>query len=213
MLPAVASMVKKYLPSIKAKIFPISPSPLKTEVPRAFLRATFGGADQQFLQIFRKDKHPKGAIMRRVVFPQFGLNPAMPSRPGQPGLVFASRHEILENPPWSVFRKRLSDSGKAAWLYLGDYESELMGKMSRKEFSDLATSVSTWSYFALFLTGSLKISPRSSASGRKHCWQRSNSTFMFRCVRGSLCGRISASPSKTKTRKRLSSTKKPVLSR
>ena len=159
MLPAVASMVEKYLPSTKAKIFPISPSPLKTEVPRTFLRATFGGADQQFLQIFRKDKHPKGAIVRRVVFPQFGLNPAMPSLPGQPGLVFASRHEILENPPWSVFRKRLLASGKAAWLYLGDYESELMGKMSGKEFGDLATSVSSCSFFASLLTGSLKISP------------------------------------------------------
>jgi len=43
---------------------------------------------------------------------------------------------------------------------------------------------------------------RSSASGRKHCWQRSNSTFMFRCVRGSLCGRISASPSKTKIKEK-----------
>ena len=170
MLPAVAFMVQKYLPSTKAKNFPISPSPLKTEVPRAFLRDTFGGADQQFLQIFRKDKHPKGAIVRRVVFPQFGLNPAMPSRPGQPGLVFASRHEILENPPWSVFRKRLSASGKAAWLYLGDYESELMGKMSGKEFGDLATSVSSWPYFASFLIES-PFSPRSSASGRKLCWQ------------------------------------------
>jgi len=159
MLPAVASMVQKYLPSTKAKILPISPSPLKTEVPRAFLRATFGGAEQQFLQIFRKDKHAKGAIVRRAVFPKFGLNPAMPSQPGQPGLVFASRHEILENPPWSVFRKRLSASGKAVWLYLGDYESELMGKMSGEEFSGLATSVSSWSYFASFLTGSLKISP------------------------------------------------------
>jgi len=149
LIPALASMAQKYLPSTKAEIFPISPSPVTTEVPRAFLRAVYGGSDQHFLQIFRKNKHPAGVIERRVVFPQFALNPAMPSVPGQPGLVFASRHEILDNPPWSVFRK-VSGSGQAVWLYLGDYESELVGKMTAKEFSDLATSVSRCGFIITF---------------------------------------------------------------
>ena len=157
MLPALASMVQKYLPSTNAKIFPIFPNPLKIEVPRAFLRAAYGGAAQQWLQIFRKDKHPKGAIERRVVFPQFGLNPAMPNAPGHPGLMFASRHEILENPPWTVFRKGLTDSGKAVWLYLGDYECELVGMMTAQEFSSLAISVSSFFFFRSFSLGSLTL--------------------------------------------------------
>lgn len=137
----LACMIQKYLPSTKTKTFPISPRPSTTAVSRAFLRHVYGGSDQQFLQMFRKGKHHAGAIERRTVFPQFGLNPAMPSAPGSSGLIFASRHEILENPPWSVFRK-VSGPGQALWLYLGDYESELLGKMSAKEFSELATSVS-----------------------------------------------------------------------
>jgi hypothetical protein len=157
MLPALASMVQKYLPSTNAKILPIFPSPLKTEVPRAFLISAYGGAARQWLQIFRKDKHPKGAIERRVVFPQFGLNPAMPIAPGHPGLMFASRHEILENPPWTVFRKGSTASGKAVWLYLGDYECELVGMMTGKEFSDLAISVSSCFIFHIVFLGSLTL--------------------------------------------------------
>ena len=100
MPPPVASMIQQYLPASNAKIFPIFPTPLKTEVPRAFLASAYGGDSRHWLQIFRKDKHPKDAIERRVVFPYFGLNPAMPSAPGHPGLIFASRrHEILDHPP------------------------------------------------------------------------------------------------------------------
>jgi len=148
MPPHVASMVQQYLPASDAKILPIFPTPLETEVPRAFLVSAYGGASQQWLQIFRKDKHPKGAIERRVVFPQFGLNPAMPSAPGHPGLMFASRHEILEHPPWTMFRKG-SGSGGAVWLYLGDYECELVGKMTGTEFSGLAMSASSCLYLNL----------------------------------------------------------------
>jgi len=155
MPPPVASMVQQYLPGSNAKILPIFPR--TTEVPRAFLISAYGGAVRQWLQIFRKDKNPKGAIERRVVFPQFGLNPAMPSAPGHPGLIFASRHEILEHPPWTVFRKGSSGSGKAVWLYLGDYECELVGKMTGAEFIGLARSASSCLYFTPFFLGSLTL--------------------------------------------------------
>ena len=74
----------------------------------------------------------------------------MPSAPGHPGLIFASRHEILENPPWTVFRKGSSGSRKAVWLYLGDYECELVGKMTGTEFSGMAMSASSCLYLASF---------------------------------------------------------------
>ena len=72
----------------------------------------------------------------------------MPSAPGHPGLMFASRHEILEHPPWTMFRKG-SGSGGAVWLYLGDYECELVGKMTGTEFSGLAMSASSCLYLNL----------------------------------------------------------------
>jgi len=68
-----------------------------------------------------------------MVFPKFDVNPSMPSAPGEPGLVYASRHEILKDPPWSVFFKDRTMK-KAVWKYLGEYESKLCGKMSPELF-------------------------------------------------------------------------------
>jgi len=78
-------------------------------------------------------RNPSGPTKRRMVFPMFDMNPAMPDQPGHAGLVFASRHEILRDGPWTVFCKP-PETGKALWLYLGEYTSELCGKMTREEF-------------------------------------------------------------------------------
>ncbi|KAF8957580.1 hypothetical protein BDZ97DRAFT_1924462 [Flammula alnicola] len=115
-----------------AKALEISPPPLDLEVPRTFLRLAYGGNDQQFLQFIQEGMNPSGPVLRRLVFPMLHLNPSMPSSPGEPGLVFASRHEILSNPPWTVFCKR--SNAKALWIYLGEYESVLGGKMTAEQF-------------------------------------------------------------------------------
>jgi hypothetical protein len=88
-----------------AQTLEIYPPPLDLEVPRKFLRESYGGSDQQFLQFTKPEMNPFGPFIRRLVFPELNLNPSMPSQPGDPGLVFASRHEILSNPPWMLFCK------------------------------------------------------------------------------------------------------------
>ncbi|KAF9481102.1 hypothetical protein BDN70DRAFT_992137 [Pholiota conissans] len=115
-----------------AETFEIQPPPLDLEVPRKFLRITYGGSDQHFLQYIQADRNPSGPYLRRVVYPMLDLNPSMPSLPGEPGLVFASRHELLSNPPWTLFCKRVKD--KAIWSYLGEYECTLVGSMTANDF-------------------------------------------------------------------------------
>lgn len=131
----------------------IKPPPSDLHVARTFLRLAYGGSDQQFLQYILAERNPggvqgdskskaRGDGKRRLVFPMPNMNPAMPVIPGHSGLLFASRHEVLENPPWGVFRRHL-DGKTATWLYLGEYESKLVGKMTKDEFSAQKESVST----------------------------------------------------------------------
>jgi hypothetical protein len=68
------------------------------------------------------------------------MNPAMPLLPGEPGLLFASRHEVLDGW-WGVFRRHLNGKD-AVWLYLGEYESTLIGKMTKEQFCAQRESVS-----------------------------------------------------------------------
>ncbi|TFK23032.1 hypothetical protein FA15DRAFT_493930 [Coprinopsis marcescibilis] len=111
----------------------IDPQPSGVYVPRKFLRLAYGGSDQHFLQYIQPDRNPSGRTLRNMVLPMLDMNPAMPLRPGEPGLMFASRHEILSNEPWSLFCHHLS-SKKAVWRYLGEYESVLVGKMTATQF-------------------------------------------------------------------------------
>jgi len=68
-----------------------------------------------------------------MVFPTLEMNPTMPIQPGHAGLLFTSRQEILSNGPWTVFCKP-PETGKALWLYLGEYANVLCGKMTKEEF-------------------------------------------------------------------------------
>lgn len=130
-------IIRTYLQGIKP--YPIEPKPDPVHVPRKFLRLAYGGSDQQFLQFITPERNPSGSVKRRMVLPMLDMNPAMPRFPGQPGLLFASRHEVLEGP-WTVFCRRL-DSKEATWRYLGEYESELVGKMTAQQFNDQTSVV------------------------------------------------------------------------
>lgn len=126
-----SSLASGYLNACKP--LNITPPPSSLCVPRKFLRQMYGGSDQQFLQFISPTRNPSGRKKRRIVFPMIDINPSMPSAPGDPGLVYASRHEILEDPPWTLFCKD-SAAKQAVWRYLGEYESELCGKMSAELF-------------------------------------------------------------------------------
>ncbi|KIK01843.1 hypothetical protein K443DRAFT_132155 [Laccaria amethystina LaAM-08-1] len=127
------SITDTYMKSYKP--LTLTPPPIPLTVPRKLLRLAYGGSDQQFLQFVQPNANPSSSTLRRMVWPQIEMNPLMPSIPGHPGIVFASRHEILENPPWTVWCRCL-ESPTAMWSYLGEYESELCGEMSAEQFRD-----------------------------------------------------------------------------
>uniref|UniRef100_A0A8H7Y9A5 DUF6697 domain-containing protein n=1 Tax=Psilocybe cubensis TaxID=181762 RepID=A0A8H7Y9A5_PSICU len=111
----LSAIAKEYLQSSNALI--VSPSPDTLLVPRKYLRLIYGGSDQQFFQYIQDNLNPSGKEKRRMVFPQLESNPSMPMRPGQPGLLYSSRYELLHGSyPWTVFCK--PDASKALWLYL-----------------------------------------------------------------------------------------------
>ncbi|KAF5311337.1 hypothetical protein D9611_012628 [Ephemerocybe angulata] len=128
-----AADVETYLAD--APPLPIDPAPSALHVPRNFIYLAYGGSPYQFLQYIPAERNPSqtGSGRRRLVFPMPEMNPAMPLHPGESGLLFASRHEVLSDPPWGVFRKNL-DGGEARWLYLGEYESVLVGRMTKAQF-------------------------------------------------------------------------------
>ncbi|KAJ7022452.1 hypothetical protein C8F04DRAFT_1137956 [Mycena alexandri] len=122
----------------------INPQPMDdVYVPRWFLREKFGGSDQHFIATFHPDK---GADRhRRAVFPRADLNPFLPHAPGAPGLIFASRMEIVEDPtpptpPWALFLKD-NPSGKAVWRYMGDYRNRRCGNLTAEQFKSQTPEV------------------------------------------------------------------------
>ncbi len=75
-----------------------------------------------------------------MVFPRSEINPATPSKPGQPGLLFTSRHELLSYPPWTAFHMDTRRKN-AVWTYLGEYENTLCGQMTDEQFRGQSSQV------------------------------------------------------------------------
>ncbi len=128
-----------------AQSLQILPPPLMAEIKRVLFAAHYGGSSYHFLQYVPPMKNPSGRVRRRLVFPLPEMNPAVPSAPGLPGLIYASRHEILHNPPWSLFIKR--NPVIAIWTYVGEYEGALCGVMSAKMFTAQSEMVKISSAF------------------------------------------------------------------
>ena len=124
------SVTEGYLQS--SPTLEIEPPPVDVAITRDDLRVAYGGSNQQFLQYFEEGKNPSGPNRRHLVFPMVEMNPAMPFVPGEPGLIYASRHEILYDPPWTLFIK--PDPKKSIWRYLGEYECVICGVMSAEMF-------------------------------------------------------------------------------
>jgi hypothetical protein len=72
---------------------------------------------------------------RAVVLAQPGQNPFLPGYPGASGLLFASRHEVLQGVHM-LFVKLEPESIKETplWEYRGDFKSVLSAKMTPAEF-------------------------------------------------------------------------------
>ncbi|TFK34128.1 hypothetical protein BDQ12DRAFT_378449 [Crucibulum laeve] len=127
----------------------ISPPASTLYVPRKFLRLAYGGSDQHLVQFMHSSKLPSNMSLvpaargsgkvRRFVFPMHTLNPNMPMKPGEPGLLFALRHDTLDGI-WGLWCRHRG--GKITkWCYLGEYKSELVGKLEKGVFEVQPDSV------------------------------------------------------------------------
>lgn len=125
-----ASVVEAYLQD--APKYVINPPAQPVGIPRIVMRLSYGGSDQHLIQYIPEDKNPSGNGKRRCVYPMPDMNPAMPFMPGESGLLFASRPELVDDNkgPWSVFRREK----KAMWVYLGEYQNTVVGKLTKEQF-------------------------------------------------------------------------------
>ncbi|KAK0459151.1 uncharacterized protein EV420DRAFT_305628 [Desarmillaria tabescens] len=111
------------------------PPPDGFYVPRVFIADTYGGSAYQFLQTL-KTRNIK------CVWPKKCLNPLVVDAPGAPGLMFASRLEIVESKPWHVFGERQVEK-QTRWEYMGKYESVVSGRIEAEEFAGQSEEVKT----------------------------------------------------------------------
>ena len=126
----------KYLESIPSLLLQHPP---EARIKRAPFAAHYGGSSQHFLQYTTSNRNPSGNYKRNMVFPQPDPNPVLPVLPGEPGLIFASRHELANQAAWSLFVKH--DPGVAVWTYLGEYKGEVCGKLTPDQFKALSDKV------------------------------------------------------------------------
>lgn len=74
------------------------------------------------------------------------MNPALPPKPGHPGLLFCSRDDLLNNKGSStaVFVKK--DAKKNLWAYMGEYEFEVCEEALKGVwFGGMPKEVCIWS--------------------------------------------------------------------
>ncbi len=64
-----------------------------------------------------------------LAFPSPKYNPAVPTGPGKPGLIFSVQHKMLDHIA-SLFVKE--DTAVPVWKYYGQYKSGVCGKMEKK---------------------------------------------------------------------------------
>ncbi|KAJ7258417.1 hypothetical protein B0H12DRAFT_1109857 [Mycena haematopus] len=117
---------------------PIDPAPnADFYVSRKFLLNEFGVLNQTFLGYFKSTDADDGR-RRGAIFPQPFLNPFLPRAPGEPGLIFASRFEIVgdhDGMPWALFCKpSVKGKPKVVWRYMGDYRNRHCGDLTAEQF-------------------------------------------------------------------------------
>ncbi|KAF5377709.1 hypothetical protein D9757_009351 [Collybiopsis confluens] len=80
---------------------------------------------------------------RSILFPNAGLNPNLPSKPGNPGILLTSRNQILKSQPLTVFTMQADNPG--FWVYAGEYRLENAGELSMIQFKQLpAETQKSW---------------------------------------------------------------------
>ncbi|KAG6915528.1 hypothetical protein DXG01_011025 [Tephrocybe rancida] len=111
----------------------IHPPPSSITFSRQFLSDIHGGSVQQFLAISRNKS-------RLFIFPTSDVNPWMPTSPGAPGLLLSSRKGMLNRRCTLLSRVQKSP---AEWMYFGEYDCTVVGKMTAEEFKQQRQTVKT----------------------------------------------------------------------
>lgn len=145
-LPAAdLRMYLQHIPDIS-----ISPPALTDLVLRNAIRGVFNAACNTWLDFIPASSNPPGSRPRNLWFLQTKVHLASPVSPGEHGFVFGWEDlvaDVTQNGPWSVFRK----VGSRKWLYLGEYENEYVGDMSKEQFCGQKETVNPAPYH-FFLT-------------------------------------------------------------
>ncbi|KAJ7155083.1 hypothetical protein C8R46DRAFT_1356344 [Mycena filopes] len=137
-LQDVATLYLANIPNLQ-----IAPPASDKSFSRKFLQKQYKASAQTFLGTF--EFQDAARPHREAVFPQAWLNPFLPPVPGAPGLIFASRMEIVEDPappapPWALF---LRGADEALWRYMGDYRNRRCGSLTAAQFKSQTAAVQT----------------------------------------------------------------------
>ncbi|KAF8991810.1 hypothetical protein BDZ89DRAFT_1086487 [Hymenopellis radicata] len=140
-----ASLTKLYLSNIPN--FTIAPPP---EPGFFFSREEFShciGGSTQPLIVTPKNWKPssRSGLPIKCIWPGKLQNPLTVDSIGAPGLMFASRPDILSDPPLYMFRQVEID-GHRVWEYCGNYEATTVGRLEAEHFKMCSGTARTkWS--------------------------------------------------------------------
>ncbi|KAJ3529858.1 hypothetical protein NMY22_g8830 [Coprinellus aureogranulatus] len=113
----------------------ISPYPITCPVTRPGIEAIYGAKPRWAYTLhIPEEKNPSGSKEKRLLFLHAQSNPYQPQTPGQHGLTIKLLDStVVDGEPWSCFRSwRYS---KHTHMYLGEYESRVVGKLTAADFS------------------------------------------------------------------------------
>ncbi|KAJ3515042.1 hypothetical protein NMY22_g14553 [Coprinellus aureogranulatus] len=112
----------------------ITPAPSGMHILRQLLQSCYGTLLHQNVQYIDARRNPADKrCPRTLILMRADSHPSMPLTPGHSGIITAGRFNPTGKGPYSLFRKDLRP-GLHTWLYLGEYEWSLVGKMSTTVF-------------------------------------------------------------------------------
>ncbi|KZT10769.1 uncharacterized protein LAESUDRAFT_721145 [Laetiporus sulphureus 93-53] len=126
--------VQERLQAIGLEVYPVTLDPFIRYrfAGRAFFANHFGGNQQSFSTSPNQAKFNHG--YRNFMFPHLSMNPHVPQRPGEPGLLCRATAEV----EWQRGdNKVIVGLSGAQYLYVGEYALFPAAPLSKEEFQDM----------------------------------------------------------------------------
>ncbi|KAF7326217.1 hypothetical protein MKEN_00474200 [Mycena kentingensis (nom. inval.)] len=139
------SFLEQYLIPIAA--FSISPDPDPTLFgSRLHINGVFGGGTGSMLAQITTSPMASGATEKiTAAFPQHKFNPLLPERPGAPGIIFASRADLIVAGKIYRLFVPVKRQKTAVWMYMGDYVHTHAGIVPAEVWASQTNTVKrTW---------------------------------------------------------------------